>query len=105
MSTVLTTAMGSGIEIDGTFGPTGSTTAPAPVKLTPAMGTAAGGGAIAALSTGNVALATAVAPAGFTLTIPQASVPPTLQVLVNGQSRLDDSQIDDIVLLIDYEID
>ena len=44
-------------------------------------------------------------PAGFTLTIPQASLPPALQVQVNGQSRIDDSQIDDIVLLINYELD
>jgi hypothetical protein len=104
MSTALTTAMGSGLEIDGTFGPTGSTTAPAAVKLTPVTGTAAGGGEIAALSSGNVALPTAVPPAGFTLTIPQASVPAALQIQVNGQSRLDGGQIDDIVLLITYEI-
>ena len=50
-------------------------------------------------------MATPVAPACFTLTIPQASVPPALQVQVNGQKRLDDGQIDDIVLLINYEID
>lgn len=46
-----------------------------------------------------------MAPTGLTLTIPQASVPPALQVQVNGQSRLDGEQIDDIVLLITYEID
>jgi hypothetical protein len=103
MSTALTTAIGSGVEIDGTFGPTGSTTMPAAVKLTPVIGTAAGGGEIAALSSSNVALAGA--PAGFTLTIPQASMPPALQVQVNGQARLDSDQIDDIELLIDYEID
>jgi len=105
MSTALTTALGSGLEIDGTFGPTGSTTTPASVKLTPVTGTAAGGGEIAALSTGNVPVAPPVAPAGFSLTIPQASVPPALQVQVNGQSRLDGGQIDDIVLLINYELD
>jgi peptidoglycan hydrolase-like protein with peptidoglycan-binding domain len=104
MSNALTTAMGSGLEIDGTFGQTGTTT-PAAVKLTPVTGTAAGGGEIAALSSGSVALATPVAPAGFTLTVPQASVPPALQVQVNGQNRLDGGQIDDIVLLINYEID
>lgn len=48
---------------------------------------------------------TAVAPASFTLTIPQASMPSALQVQVNGQKRLDDGQIGDIVLLINYEID
>jgi hypothetical protein len=105
MSTALTTALGSGLEIDGTFGPTGSTTTPAAVKLTPVTGTAAGGDEIAALSTGSVALAPPVAPASFNLTIPQASVPPALQVQVNGQSRLDGGQIDDIVLLINYELD
>ena len=104
MSTALTTALGSGLEIDGTFGPAGSAT-PAAVRLTAVTGTAAGGGEIAALSSGNVALATPVAPTGFALTIPQASVPPALQVQVNGQSRLDGGQIDDIVLLIKYDID
>jgi hypothetical protein len=105
MSTALTTALGSGLEIDGTFGPTGSTTPLATVKLTPVTGTAAGGGEIAALSTGNVALAPPVAPASFSLTIPQASVPSVLKAQVNGQSRLDGGQIDDIVLLINYELD
>ena len=61
---------------------------------TAVTGTAAGGGEIAALSSGNVALATPVAPTGFALTIPQASVPPALQVQVNGQSRLDGGQIE-----------
>jgi hypothetical protein len=32
-------------------------------------------------------------------------VPPALRVQVNGQTRHDDGQIDDIVLLITYEID
>ena len=74
MSTALTTALGGWLEIDGTFGPTGSSTTPTAVKLIagepeprPADGE------IAALSSGNVALAPrrgAYHPSR--LTIPQA---------------------------------
>jgi hypothetical protein len=79
--------------IDGTFGPTGSTTAPAAVKLTPVTGTAAGGGEIAALSAGSVALAPPVAPASFNLTIPQASVPPALALRLVARQAAHPAQL------------
>jgi hypothetical protein len=104
VSAALASALGSGLEVDGTFGPTGSSAAPPAVKLQPVTGTTSAGTAIAALSSGVVALAAPTAPASFTLTIPQASLPAALQTLVNGQARLDPSQIDDIILVINYTI-
>ena len=40
----------------------------------------------------------------FTLTIPQTSLPSALETLVSGQERLDPSQIEDIFLVITYEV-
>ena len=104
MSSSLVSALGTGLDIGGTFGLTGSSATPAAVKLQPVPGTAAVGTAIAALTSGVVPLAAPTAPASFTLTIPQASLPTMLQTVVNGQARLDPNQIDDIVLLINYTI-
>lgn len=102
MSPALVSALGGGLEIPGTFGP--SEEAGAAIKLTPIGGTASGGGAVAALSTGAIDQATATAPSSFNLIIPQASVPDALKAEIDGQVRFDEKQIDDILLLISYEI-
>ncbi|HXT80553.1 MAG TPA: neuraminidase-like domain-containing protein [Acetobacteraceae bacterium] len=105
MSPALAAALGSGLEIDGTFGPSDGSVGPASIKLTPIAGTTAGGGPVAALSSGAIAQATPAAPTSFSLTIPQSAVPVPLQAKVDGQTRFDQEQIHDILLLIAYEID
>jgi hypothetical protein len=102
LSSALNSALGA-LAIDGTFGPTGNAAAEA-VSLKAVSTTARDRSPIPALS-GDVSLPTPVAPASFTLTIPQANVPEALGTLVNGQTRLNPSQIDDIALLIEYAID
>ena len=103
LTSALANALKSGIAIDGTFGLTNSTSAPEPIVLQVMNGTTSGGDPISALSSGDLALAK-TAPASLTLTIPQATLPVSLQTQVNGQARLNSSLIDDIVLLIGYEI-
>jgi hypothetical protein len=92
----------SGLSIPGTFGPTVAASPPA-ATLNTVPGTAPGGGPIATLSSGDISIAPA-APGSYTLTIPQASLPPSLQTTVSGQARLDPSKIADIVLIVSYTI-
>jgi hypothetical protein len=103
-SSALVSALGSGLEVDGTLGPTGGSAPPPAVKLQPVTGTAPGGTRVTALSSGLVTFAASTAPSPLTLTIPQSSLPAVLQTVLNGQARLDPSQIDDIILLINYSI-
>jgi hypothetical protein len=103
MSMALSTALGGGLEIEGTFGP--SDGGAAPVKLKAVTATAADGSPVAALSSGAIAQATPTVPGSFTLTVLQVAVPPPLQTQVDGQVRLDQGKIDDVLLLIAYEID
>jgi hypothetical protein len=100
----LATALGGGLELDGTFGLTTNAGPPA-VKLRPAPGNAPDGGRIPALSSGNLALGAAAAPASVTLAILEPPGPlNALQTTVNTKTRLNPSLISDIILLIDYEI-
>ncbi|MEM5404426.1 neuraminidase-like domain-containing protein [Paraburkholderia unamae] len=92
----------SGMAIAGTFGPTGGASPPA-ATLKTVPGTAPGGGSIATLSSGDLSIA-AAAPGSYTLTIPQGSIPPTLQTTVSGQARLDSSKIADIIVVVGYKI-
>ena len=109
MSSALKSAL-SGIAMDGTFGPTASAT-PASIVLKPVTSVPGGGGAETAPGGGPVAALFADAPmaapiplGSFTLTIPQTSLPSALETLVSGQERLDPSQIEDIFLVITYEV-
>jgi hypothetical protein len=92
----------SGMTVPGTFGPT-SAASPLSVSLKTVSGTAPGGGPIATLSTGDVGFAPA-APTSYTLTIPQGSIPPSLQTMIAGHPRLDPAKVSDIVLIIGYKI-
>ena len=109
MSSALTSAL-SGIAMDATFGPTGSAT-PASIVLKPVTSIPGGGGAETAAGGGPVAALSADAPmtaptalGSFTLTLPQTSLPSALETLVSGQERLDPTQIEDIFLVITYEV-
>jgi hypothetical protein len=44
------------------------------------------------------------APQSFTVTVPAASVPSALAVTVNGQTLLDSTKVEDILLIITYSI-
>jgi hypothetical protein len=108
LTSATTAALGAGISMKGTFDLTSNST---PAAITFDSVTDVTTGAAALSTTGSVTAPsapptsfTATNPASFTLIIPQANVPPTLQVMVNGQVRLDPSQISDIVLLIAYNI-
>jgi hypothetical protein len=109
MSSALTSAL-SGIAMDATFGPTGSAT-PASIVVKPVTSISGGGGAETAAGGGPVAALSADAPmtaptalGSFTLTLPQTSLPSALETLVGGQERLDPTQIEDIFLVITYEV-
>jgi hypothetical protein len=102
LSAAVTTGLGGGMSIPCTFGPTGGG-APLPATLHAVAGGAPGGGPIAALSSGDVSIAPG-APSAYSLTIPQASIPASLQTTLSGQSRLDPAKISDIVLIISYQI-
>jgi hypothetical protein len=65
--------------------------------------TAPGGGPVAALFA-DAPMAAPIPLGSFTLTIPQTSLPSALETLVSGQERLDPSQIEDIFLVITYEV-
>jgi hypothetical protein len=43
-------------------------------------------------------------PQSFALTVPVASVPAALAITVNGQTRLDPTKIEDILLIVKYSI-
>jgi hypothetical protein len=43
-------------------------------------------------------------PQSFALTIPSANIPSALATTVNGQTRLDSSKIEDVLLVITYTI-
>jgi hypothetical protein len=96
----LTKAQPPGTSIAATFGPTGGV---ANALSLDANTNNDGAGNPAAAMT-SAPFATAVAPTSFTLTVPSASVPAGLKVVVNGQTRLDPQQIEDLVLLVDYTV-
>ena len=103
MPAALVTVITGNTAMAATFGPTGAAT-PQTVSLAAVSATAApGGGPVAALSTGALTLAGA-APGPLTLTLPIASIPEALQVKVDGEVRLDSSQVSDILFLITYQL-
>ena len=84
-----------------TFGPTGGTS-PQSLSLSPMTGQTAAGNAISAITA--AAPVSASAPQSFTLMIPSANIPAALGITVSGQTRLDPSKIEDILLVITYSI-
>jgi Tc toxin complex TcA C-terminal TcB-binding domain/Neuraminidase-like domain/Salmonella virulence plasmid 28.1kDa A protein len=90
----------SGMAIQGTFGP--ATGATQNVTFGPA--TAPDGGVVAALTTSDVQVAVGTATGAFVLTIPSANIPPTLQAAGTSPATFNDAAIEDIVLLITYEL-
>ena len=89
------------MSIQGTFGPTSATAQN--VTFTPAPGTAPGGGPVPAL-TADAPYTGGTAAGPFTLTIPSANVPAPLQVPGSSPARFNSTALDDIVLLITYEL-
>jgi hypothetical protein len=97
---VLTKAQPPGTSIAASFGPTGGPAAA--LSITASTSTDGAGNPVAAMSSPQAAAT--VAPESFTLTVPEASVPPTLGVTVSGHARLDPAQIEDVLVLINYSI-
>ncbi|MEO6973162.1 MAG: neuraminidase-like domain-containing protein [Rhodoferax sp.] len=92
----------TGTTIAASFGATGGTANPVSIAQVP--GSTGGGTAIAALGA-DAGLTGAQPPGSYTLTIPEASVPPApLGVISNGHNRLNVAAIQDIVLVISYKI-
>ena len=98
---VLTAAPQAGTSIAATFGPAGG--AGTAISLTQVPGTTSAGGPPAVLS-GDAALASPSAPAPVALVVPAASVPAGLAVTTGGQTRLDPTKIEDILLVINYTV-
>jgi Tc toxin complex TcA C-terminal TcB-binding domain/Neuraminidase-like domain len=94
-------APAAGTTLPATWGPVGG--ASAPVKLTTVPGTTTANQAIAALGV-NPPVAAGTTPSSFALTIAAADLPAGLLVAVSGVNRLDPSKIQDIVLVIGYQI-
>jgi hypothetical protein len=104
LSEPLTTAESSAlssISIPATFGPATGTAQDVTFKAAP--GTAPGGGAIPAL-TADAPYAVAAATGSFTLTVPSASIPASLQTTGSSPARFNSAAIDDIVLVITYDL-
>ena len=74
------------------------------IALSPVAGATTAGDAIMALTAPATLAPSVAAPETFILTVPAASVPAALAVTVNGQTRLDSSKIEDILLVITYSI-
>ena len=106
---VVLSIAGTGNAIAATFGLSGGSS-PKPLSLTPTTGSTSAGDAIAALSapvtfSPSIPLSPSVTPKQpLTLTVPAASIPPALATTINGQTRLDPSKIEDILLVIRYSI-
>jgi Tc toxin complex TcA C-terminal TcB-binding domain len=101
LSGSLATALGGGLAMPATVGM--GSAAPVNVVFKAVTGTAADGTAVAGLTTGDVAV-TLAAPATMTVTLPQASLPASLQKAINGQMRLNSAQISDILLIVSYNV-
>lgn len=84
--------------------PTSFSAPPSALSLAPMAGQTTAGNAINAL-TAAVALSPSLpAPQTFTLTVQSASIPTGLAVTVAGKTRLDQSKIQDILMIITYSI-
>jgi hypothetical protein len=95
---VLTVSAGS---ISASFNPTGDTPTPGSLPLKPVSGQ----NALTASFPPAPPLTPPLAlPQSFTLTVPAASVPSGLSILVSGQPRLDPTKIEDILLIVNYSI-
>ena len=87
------------------FNVTGGALIPGSLNLEPAPIQTSSGNNIAALTASTPPFSPAVpAPQSFTLTVPATSVPPALAITVNGQTLLDPSKIEDILLIVTYSI-
>jgi Tc toxin complex TcA C-terminal TcB-binding domain/Neuraminidase-like domain/Putative peptidoglycan binding domain/Salmonella virulence plasmid 28.1kDa A protein len=101
LSKDLASAITSNVSIGATFGPASGTST---ISLAPVSATgAADGGPVAALSSGDLAVAPAP-PGPLTLTVPLASIPTSLQVPNSNPVRLDPTQVSDIVLVVGYTV-
>jgi hypothetical protein len=98
---MLTQQPAAGTAVSGTFGPTGSTGPAAAVSFPAVPQTTSAGTPVAALGA-TVPVSPSVTPQSFTLTVP--AVPPALGVKVNGQMRFDPTKVEDILLLVTYDL-
>ncbi|PTB18124.1 hypothetical protein C9I57_25210 [Trinickia symbiotica] len=92
----------AGNTIAANFGPSGGTSSA--LSLAPAPGQTSTGDAIAALTATATLAPSLAAPQTLVLTVPAASVSPGLAITVAGQTRLDPSKIEDILLVANYSI-
>jgi Tc toxin complex TcA C-terminal TcB-binding domain/Neuraminidase-like domain/Putative peptidoglycan binding domain/Salmonella virulence plasmid 28.1kDa A protein len=92
----------AGNTIPAIFGPTGGTMSA--ISLAPAPGQTTAGNPLNALKA-SVPLSPALnAPQSLSLTVPIATLPPGLSVTTGGQTLLDPSKIEDILLIVEYSI-
>jgi hypothetical protein len=93
----------AGNTIAATFSFTGET--PASLSLAPANMQTTAGNAIAALAASATPSPPVPTPQSVLVTVPAASVPAALATTVNGQTLLDPTKIEDILITVDYSID
>ncbi len=94
MLLVLAKAPAPGLQISTNFGPTGGASNALALQAQANFGAVLKGD-----TTGGNG-----APGSLTLTVPQANVPPSLGTTVNGQLRLDQTKIEDILIIFNYTI-
>lgn len=96
----------SNMSIKATFGPASG--AAQDVTFAPVNATAPNGEPVPALTADASYAATTTAPGSFTLTIPSTQIPASLQIAETGSAsspaRFDSTAIQDIVLLISYQL-
>jgi hypothetical protein len=97
----LSEAPSAGTTIASTFGPVSGTANP--TKLPTVPGNTSANGPIPALGV-QIPLGGPTAPQPFALTVLATDVPAALAITKDGQTRLDPSKIEDIVLVIEYTI-
>ena len=97
----LSEAPSAGTTIASTFGPVSGTANP--TKLPTVPGNTSANGPIPALGV-QIPLGGPTAPKPFALTVLGTDVHAALAIKKDGQTRLDPSKIEDIVLVIDYTI-
>jgi hypothetical protein len=100
---VVLSVAAAGNTIPAAFGPTGGITAP--LSFAPAPGSTTAGSPLSALTASAPIAPAAAVPQSFTVTVPAATIPLGLAVTVSGQTRLDPTKVEDILLIVTYSID
>jgi hypothetical protein len=100
----LTMCLALSVSAAGNTMPATFSGSPNPISLAPAPGQTAAGGPIEALTASIPFAPSLAAPQTFTMTIASADFPAALATVVNGQTLLDSTKFEDILLVITYQI-